>query len=66
MTHGHGQALSPADLFGVKVPFGAPIGHFYKYAGAYADEDQMHSLSASLAAVYLPFFVFEREITRLD
>ena len=35
-----------------------------EFAGAFAA--QVHSLCASVTAVYLPFFVFGRVLTRLD
>ena len=35
-----------------------------EFSGAFAA--QVHSVCASVTAVYLPFFVFGRELTRLD
>ena len=55
------RALSLADLFGGK----APVGAFWsKFASAFAA--QVHFLCASVAAVYLPFFVLGRVLTGLD
>ena len=53
----HERALSPADLFGGKAPWS-------EFTSAFAA--QVHSLCASVTAVYLPFFVYGRVITRLD
>jgi hypothetical protein len=60
----HERALSPADLFGGKAPVGALIGLLERILSAFAA--QVHSLCASVTAVYLPFFVFGRVLTRLD
>jgi hypothetical protein len=60
----HERALSPADLFEGKAPVGALIGLWSEFASACAA--QVHSLCASVTAVYLPFFVFGIVFTRLD
>ena len=40
------------------------LAFWSEFASAYAA--QVHSLCASVTAVYLPFFVFGRVLTRLD
>jgi len=40
------------------------LAFWSEFAGAFAA--QVHSLCASVTAVYLPFFVFGRVLTRLD
>jgi len=40
------------------------LAFWSEFAGAFAA--QAHSLCASVTAVYLPFFVFGRVLTRLD
>ena len=54
MTHDD-RALSPADLFGGKAPVGALIG--LSGANLLAHMQLKCILCASLAAVYLPFFL---------
>ena len=61
----HERALSPADLFRGKalVGVGAFIGLLERILQRIC---KVHSSCASVTAVYLPFFVFGRVLTRLD
>jgi len=48
----------------IEVPFNLRAAFWSEFASAFAA--QVHSLCASVTAVYLPFFVFGRVLTRLD
>jgi len=51
-------------LFGGKAPVGVLLAFWGEFASAFAA--QVHSICASVTAVYLSFFVFKRVLTRLD
>jgi hypothetical protein len=44
----------------------APMAFWSEFASVFEAQNQVHSLCASVTAVYLPFFVFGRVLTRLD
>ena len=59
------QLVNEVVIFFFKQNNDTGLGDFWsEFASAYAA--QVHSLCASVTAVYLPFFVFGRVLTRLD